>query len=137
MNETKHRKVQIFEHALNRLATMGLKPNEQLLNARVIRYIAVHCLCTVSSVMYVILEANTFREYPKSIFNAMANAVGLLFFLILTAQSKKLFELRDHTNKVVEASEYIVHFIQSPLPASLVLLFSMLKIVLLDFHLSL
>lgn len=109
MIETNNRKVYIFKQPLKRLETMGLKPNKRLLNRRVLRYVVVYCVGIFSSSMYVVLDANTFWTYTNSIFHAVALVFGALLFLILTVQSKKLFQLRDDINKIVEASAYFVY----------------------------
>lgn len=76
--KTNNRKVQIFEYALRRLAFMGLKPNERLLNGRVLRHALVYSSMICTGVMYVILEANTFSKYITSIFNTIT-AVYFLY----------------------------------------------------------
>lgn len=95
----------MFERALKGLASMGLKPSERLSNGHVLFNAFLYLLNVVASVMYVILEANTFWKYTSSIFNTLAIVVASLLFLLTILESKQIFEFGEHFKKIVEDRE--------------------------------
>lgn len=105
MERRNNRKVQVFECTLQLLASMGLKPNQRLLNGRVLCEMLVYVLNFISCAMFVISEANTFWEYTNSIFILMAAVVAPLLFILLTINSAKMFKLMEFFREIFEDSK--------------------------------
>lgn len=107
MGKTNHSPMQAFEYALGRLASLGLKQNQPLLNGRVVYGLIVYFSNLAASIMFLIIEANTFWEYTNSIFISIACVVGLVSFLLLIVNSMKIFKFFEYAMEILEDSKYI------------------------------
>lgn len=101
----KNGKTQVFEYALKRLASLGIKQNQRLLNGRALGGLVVHLVNVSGDVMFVLLEANTFWEYTNSIFISITASETLLLFILLILKSEEILKLVDFAQKIFEDSK--------------------------------
>ena len=104
--------MKLFQSTQKYLAHTGLSRGQSVLNTKLLTVFAVYWLTTISTGVFFIYEANTFKEYTYSFLCTSGFVTETIVFMIGVVKMPKFFQLFDTAEMIVECSKSILKAIK-------------------------
>lgn len=95
--------MKILQTALSHLALLGIRSNKSLINVNFLLTELIIWKTVLQSLLFLILEAQNFREYTNAFFLISTNAMAAACFTILAANGGSIFTIVDILEKIVQS----------------------------------
>lgn len=100
--------MKLVQSAQSYLTMLGMNPNQRLVNVNF--FVAELIIATNVTLnwLFLIYEANTFREYTNAIFLTSTITIAAVCFTIFATESEHIFNMINIGEKLIEKSEQII-----------------------------
>lgn len=100
--------MKIFQTVEENFSSLGISAYQSQqrhpFNAKNVLVLWILCTTLYSDVMYLIREANDFKDYTISIFSACTMTVSILIFTTILAKMRQIFYYQKHIEEIINKS---------------------------------
>lgn len=100
--------MKVLQSAQNYLAMMGIRQNQSLANVNFFLAEFLFFTNVASNVLFLIYDANTFREYTTAIFMISTFTMVAVCFTLFAKESGRTFKMIDLGEELLKKSEKIL-----------------------------